>query len=92
MDQYQEHLQHSQPDNSRWDGFDRGDTDSTIDSGSKVIGRLTSGGGYKVEIIEYWSGYDTAIEVLVDGKRVHSTQERDNAIVVARWWLNGCPV
>jgi hypothetical protein len=25
MDKYQEHLQDSAPDNSRWDGFDRGD-------------------------------------------------------------------
>jgi hypothetical protein len=25
MDQYEEHQQHSTPDNSRFDGFDRGD-------------------------------------------------------------------
>ena len=92
MDQYQEHLQHSQPDNSRWDGFCRGDTDPTMDSGSKVIGRMTSGGGYKVEIVECWSGHYAGFEVLVDGNRVHSTENRANAIVVARWWLNGCPV
>lgn len=90
--QYEEHLAHSTPCASRWDGFDRGDTDFTIDSGSKVIGRMTSGGGYKVEIIEYWSGYDTDFEVLVDGKRVHSTENHASAITVARWWLNGCPV
>lgn len=92
MNQYQEHLQDSQPDNSRWDGFDRCDTDCTVDSGSKVIGRMTSGGGYKVEIIESWSDDDTAFDVLVNGNRVHGTQDRQDAIVVARWWMNGCPV
>jgi hypothetical protein len=59
MNQYQEHLQDSQPDNSRWDGWDCGDTGFEIDQGSQVIGRMTSGGGYKVEIIEHWSGCDT---------------------------------
>ena len=92
MNQYQEHLQDSQPDNSRWDGFCRGDTDFTDDSGSKVIGRMTSGGGYKVEIVECWSGYYNDFDVLVDGKRVHNTEDRGNAVVVARWWMNGCPV
>lgn len=29
MDQYEEHLAHSAPCSSRWDGFDRGDTDDT---------------------------------------------------------------
>lgn len=91
MNQYQEHLD-SQPDNSRWDGFCRGDTENTIDYGSKVIGRMTSGAGYKVEIVEYWSGYDTDYEVLIDGKRVHNTEDHAKAIVVGRWWLNGCPV
>ncbi len=92
MNQYQEHLQHSQPDNSRWDGFDRGDTDCTIDSGSKVIGRMTSGGGYKVEIIHSWSGYMDDFSVFVNGKAVHHTDDRAKAVVVARWWMNGCPV
>jgi hypothetical protein len=27
MNQYEEHLSHSAPCNSRWDGFDRGDAD-----------------------------------------------------------------
>jgi len=92
MNHYQEHLAHSAPCTSRWDGFDRGDTDFTVDSGSKVIGRMTSGGGYKVEIIETWSGCYADFDVLVDGKRVHNTEDRATAIVVARWWLNGCPV
>jgi hypothetical protein len=91
MNQYQEHLQDSQPDNSRWDGFCRGDTDSEADCGSKVIGRLTSDGGYKVEIIESWYRYDTDFDVFVDGNRVHSTDDRAKAIVVARWWMDGCP-
>ena len=90
MNQYQEHLQDSQPDNSRWDGWDCGDTGFEIDQGSQVIGRMTSGGGYKVEIIEHWSGCDTYFEVLVDGKRVHWTDDdRTKAVVVARWWMKG---
>jgi hypothetical protein len=51
---------------------------------------MTSGGGYKVEIIEHWSGCDTYFEVLVDGKRVHWTDDdRTKAVVVARWWMKG---
>ena len=92
MNQYQEHLAHSAPCSSRFDGWDRGDTTFEMDQGSKVIGRMTSGGGYKVEIIEHWSGCDTFFEVLVDEKQVHWTGDRANGIVVARWWMNGCPV
>jgi hypothetical protein len=89
--QYEEHLAHSAPCNSRWDGFDRGDTEWEVESGSKVIGRMTSEGGYKVEIIEFWHRGDTFFEVFVDSKRVHFTDDRAKAIVVGRWWLNGCP-
>jgi len=89
--QYEEHLAHSAPCNSRWDGFDRG-TDFERDQGSKVIGRMTSGGGYKVEITEVWDESDTFFEVSVDGKRVWWDEDRAKAIVVARWWMDGCPV
>lgn len=91
--QYEEHLAHSAPCNSRWDGWDRGDTATDFETahGSRVIGRMTSGGGYKVEITEFWWRYDTHFEVSVDGRRVHSTDDRAKAIVVARWWMNGCP-
>ena len=93
MTHYEEHLAHSAPCTSRWDGWDRGDTTIEVDQGSKVIGRMTSGGGYKVEIIEHWAGRDTYFEVLVDGKQVHWTDDdRTKAVVVARWWMKGCPV
>jgi hypothetical protein len=89
--QYEEHLA-SKPDNSRWDGFCLGDIgNDDVDQGSNVIGRMTSGGGYRVEITEFWSGDWTFFEVTIDGRRVHSTEDRANAIVVARWWMNGCP-
>jgi hypothetical protein len=52
---------------------------------------MTSGGGYRVEITEFWSGDLTFFEVTIDGRRVHSTEDRANAIIVARWWMNGCP-
>lgn len=90
--QYEEHLA-SLPDNSRWDGFDRGDIgqEEDLNQGSRVIGRMTSGGGYRVEITEFWCDDWTFFEVSIDGDRVHSTEERANAIIVARWWMNGCP-
>lgn len=91
-DVYQEHLDHSALCNSRFDGWDRGDTNQERDQGSECIGRMTSGGGYRVEITHLWSDNDDYFEVHVDGKRVHFTEERDNAIVVARWWMAGCPV
>jgi len=88
--QYEEHLA-SQPDNSRWDGFDRGDSESGPDQGSRVIGRMTSGGGYRVSIIESWCDDYTDYEVHVDGRRVHLTEDRAQAVTVARWWMAGCP-
>ena len=92
--QYEEHLAHSAPCASRWDGFDRGDDGQEIvqDQGKRVIGRMTSGGGYRVEIVEYWFDASFDYEVLVDGRRVHNTDTRENAVTVARWWMNGCPV
>ena len=90
--QYEEHLS-SQPDNSRWDGFCRGDSNAAddLDQGQRVIGRMTSGGGYRVEIVECWNGDDVFFEVLVDGNRVHSADDRADAIIVGRWWMAGCP-
>lgn len=89
--QYEEHMA-SQPDNSRWDGFDRGDADFSTDQGSRIIGRMTSGGGYKVIITEFWNDDLSFFEVAIDRRRVHSTEDRANAIIVARWWMAGCPV
>ena len=89
--QYEEHLAHSAPCNSRWDGFDRGDTNDVIDQGSKVIGRMTSEAGYKVEVIELWSDSDRFYEVYINGRRVLFTEDRSKALVVGRWWLAGCP-
>ena len=94
MNKYEEHIRDSAIDNSRWDGFDRGDLgcDESGDHGIKVICRMTSGGGYRVEIVHLWHGFDDFFEVLVAGKQVHSTDDRASAITVARWWMSGCPV
>jgi len=89
---YEEHLAHSAPCSSRWDGFDRGDDCQEKDQGSRVIGRMTSGGGYRVEITELWDGDWSGYEVHVDGKRVLFSSYKDEAITVARWWMAGCPV
>lgn len=94
MTQYEEHLRDSAPCSSRWDGFDRGDLmpEAPADQGQRVIGRMTSGGGYSVTITEFWCDDDAVFEVAIDGERVHSTEDRANAITVARWWMSGCPV
>lgn len=91
-DKYAEHLRDSASDNSRWDGYDRGDC-SEPRHGHRVIGRMTSGGGYRVEIVEYWhEQFGSFFEVYVDRRRVHATDDRTAAVTVARWWMDGCPV
>lgn len=97
--QYEEHLD-SQPDNSRWDGFDRGEFvldkfDAPVDQGQRVIGRMTNGAGQRVVIVEFWCDDDMAYEVQVSGSVVYSDfldGDRARAITVARWWMAGCPV
>jgi hypothetical protein len=86
--QYEEHLAHSAPCSSRWDGFDRGDSSSNNDSGSIVIGRMTARNGSRVEIVESWNQYDTCFDVLVDGCQVHFTFDRGDAVAVARQQFN----
>jgi len=96
--QYEEHLA-SQPDNSRWDGFDRGtdwaDEDVAV---TTVIGRMTSESGHRVqvEITEFAEG-DAEAVVRINGKRVfcdledNAVKARARAITVGRWWMAGCP-
>ena len=89
--QYEEHLAHSAPCASRWDGFDRGDlVNDERDQGSRVIGRMDSSRG-RVVVTELWSDDWTGYEVAVDGRRVHSADDRAEALAVARWWVKGCP-
>jgi hypothetical protein len=91
MNQYEEHLAHSAPCNSRWDGFDRGDlAESPADQGQRVIGRMASSRG-RVTVTEFWCGRDSFFEVAVGSNQVHWTNDRANAITVARWWVIGCP-
>ena len=92
--QHEEHLAHSAPCASRWDGFDRGDTGhdaGTCDVGQRVIGRQTNEAGQRVTITESWCDLNSVFEVTVDGGCVHSTEYRTQAITVARWWMAGCP-
>ena len=90
--QYEEHLA-SQPDNSRWDGFDRGtdwaDEDRVTE---RVIGRMTSEAGLRVVIREVDFGYEREYSVWINGDRVFCDRDgRERAIRVARWWMDGCP-
>ncbi len=95
--QYEEHLA-SQPDNSRWDGFDRGTDWADEVVTTTVIGRMTSEAGLRVqvEITEFDEG-DAEATVRVNGKVVFSDLEdtpakaRARAITVGRWWMAGCP-
>ena len=92
--QYEEHLA-SQPDNSRWDGFDRGTSwaDEDLTPIERVIGRMTNGAGQRVVIreVEFEAG-DREYSVWIDGDRVFSDlDDRARAIRVARWWMDGCP-
>jgi hypothetical protein len=92
IDKYAEHLRDSAPDNSRFDGFDRGDegNDEGNEVYGKVIGRMHCWHG-KVEIVEvvYPDG-DSDCFVQVNGRQVTDFIDRARAIVVGRWWVNGC--
>lgn len=93
MNQYEEHVAHSAPCNSRFDGFDRGTSwaDEEFFT-SKVIGRMTNGAGQRVEIVEECACGDTFHKVIVDGGCVFFEEDcRARAVAVARWWMNGCP-
>jgi hypothetical protein len=89
--QYEEHLA-SQPDNSRWDGFDHGDDDMSYDThGETVIGRMTSEAGLRVVIVEESAGDSLFHKVLINGNCVFFEENnRFRAVVVARWWMDGC--
>lgn len=89
MDTYQEHLDHSAPCSSRWDGFDRGDIgqgDAGVDypTEKSVIGRMTNPFGQRVVVAEM--EYDGAVcfSVAVDGEYTDWANERDEAIRLAR--------
>lgn len=93
--QYEEHMAHSAPCASRWDGFDRGTSwDDEPQQETKCIGRMTSEAGYRVAIMETMSSEGTAYyEVCVNGKVMFDVWDnKPRAIAVARWWMVGCPV
>ena len=91
FDKYQEHLRDSAPDNSRFDGFCRGDLgNDDIDDGivETVIGRMRCYHG-KVEVVAVSMGMDTDYYIRVNGRMVTDFMDRDRAIEVGRWWVNG---
>ena len=89
--QYEEHLAHSAPCSSRWDGFCRGDVFET-ESGTTVVGRMRSPVFGKVEIVCFWQDYDESFAVLVNGKQVSPLFDtKAEAAEVGHWWLKGCP-
>ena len=85
-DQFEEHLA-SQPDESRWDGFDRGDFKEIY--GETVIGRMTNSAGQRVVIVEELANSDVFHRVEVDGNVVFFEEDaRARAIGYARWLMN----
>ena len=95
MNKYEEHLA-SQPDNSRWHGFDRGDT-GIARTTRECVGRMTNGAGQRIAVWEEitdngWGDTSGQCTVTVNGDRVYcSDSPRERAIEVARWWMAGCP-
>lgn len=93
--QYEEHLAHSAPCASRWDGFDRGTdwADEDLTPVERVIGRMTNEAGQRVVIREVvFAEGDAEYSVYIDGARVFCDLDcRPQAIRVARWWMDGCP-
>lgn len=93
--QYEEHIAHSTQCNSQWDGFDRGtDWSDEEEQTERCIGRMTSEAGYKVVIAEtsFRDSSDLFYTVVVNGKEMFSEyNNRQRAIRVARWWVDGCP-
>ena len=87
--QYEEHLAHSAPCNSKWDGFDRGTVWADEEFYSEtVIGRMTNSAGQRVVITEEIAHDDTFYRVEVDGKCVYSDQcPRHFAVSVARSYM-----
>ena len=89
MNQYDEHIRDSAPCSSRWDGYDRGDLGREVsDQGTRVVGRMTVSQGYKVEIVECWSDYDSIYQILVAGMVVQTAEDYPEAVIVARRWLS----
>ena len=90
--QCEEHLRDSAPDNSRWDGFDRGDT-GIARTRRTCIGRLTGSRGQRVavwqEITEDgWGDSWCEYVVTVDGQRVAGRDHREDALRLGRQLLS----
>ena len=92
FDKYQEHLQDSAHDNSRFDGFCRGDIgreDLGHDEWKEtIIGRMRCCAG-TVEVVEVRLGKETNFYVRVEGQTVTSLMDRERALEVGRWWVEG---
>lgn len=73
----------------RFDGFDRGDLDTpAFVNDARVIGRMRSAAGRRVEIIESTSNFDTLFFCQVDGQIVGELHdERGPATAAARLLL-----
>ena len=67
-----------------------GDDSYEVDQGYQVIGRMTNVNGQRVTITEYWDGDWKFFDVKVDGRSVFDSEDRGDAIVVARQHMGRC--
>jgi len=89
IDKYEEHLRDSAPDNSRFDGFDRGDrNDIDGEIVQTVIDRTRCYYG-TVEVVAVSMGMDTHFYVRVNGRMVTDLTHLEGAEEVSRWWVSG---
>ncbi len=89
FDKYEEHIRDSAIDNSRFDGFCRGDLwREELETYEVVVGRMRCWHG-KVEVVEVNTSSGSDYYVRVNGRMVTDFMERDRAIEVGRWWING---
>jgi hypothetical protein len=89
FDKYQEHLRDSAPDNSRFDGFCRGDDwNNEPENTEVVIGRMRCWHG-KVEVVEVNTRSGSDYYVRVNDRMVTDLVDRGRAIEIGRWWVNG---
>lgn len=57
LDKYEEHLRDSAPDNSRWDGFDRGDLDEVFECHVRVVAEAVNRHGIAVSLLNHTDSY-----------------------------------
>jgi hypothetical protein len=64
IDKYEEHLADSAPCASRWDGFDRGDTDANLEYAGATDAELAEWETFAVSPLADASAHELALELI----------------------------